>query len=115
MSDEEFYEQFHRKGGDYLIPDRVFEDLLYEKEELEKKLNELQKPQIFIDTQDIEERYGEGKYQDYLEEQVKNLTQKNEELKKELDEMLDENLKLSELWCECKEKIRESEEAVNNK
>ena len=38
---------------------------------LEKELEEKNKPQIFIDTQDIEERYAEGLYQDYLEEENK--------------------------------------------
>ena len=40
-------------------------------EELKKELEEKNKPQIFIDTQDIEERYAEGLYQDYLEEENK--------------------------------------------
>ena len=39
--------------------------------ELKKQLEEKNKPQIFIDTQDIEERYAEGLYQDYLEEENK--------------------------------------------
>ena len=38
---------------------------------LEKENEEKNKPQIFIDTQDIEERYAEGLYQDYLEEENK--------------------------------------------
>ena len=40
-------------------------------QELKKELEEKNKPQIFIDTQDIEERYAEGLYQDYLEEENK--------------------------------------------
>ena len=46
-------------------------------------INELEqknKSQIFIDTQDIEERYAEGLYQDYLEEE-------NLKLKEELDKL----------------------------
>ena len=42
-----------------------------ENQELKKELEEKNKPQIFIDTQDIEERYAEGLYQDYLEEENK--------------------------------------------
>lgn len=42
-----------------------------ENEELKRLLEEKNKPQIFIDTQDIEERYAEGLYQDYLEEENK--------------------------------------------
>ena len=47
------------------------EDLAKENKELKKELEEKNKPQIFIDTQDIEERYAEGLYQDYLEEENK--------------------------------------------
>ena len=42
-----------------------------ENKELKEELEEKNKPQIFIDTQDIEERYAEGLYQDYLEEENK--------------------------------------------
>ena len=38
---------------------------------LKKQLEEKNKPQIFIDNKDIEERYREGLYQDYLEEENK--------------------------------------------
>ena len=47
------------------------EDLAKENKELKKQVEEKNKPQIFIDTQDIEERYAEGLYQDYLEEENK--------------------------------------------
>ena len=46
-------------------------NLQQENQELKKELEEKNKPQIFIDTQDIEERYAEGLYQDYLEEENK--------------------------------------------
>ena len=42
-----------------------------ENQELKKELEKKNKPQIFIDTQDIEERYAEGLYQDYIEEENK--------------------------------------------
>lgn len=45
--------------------------LLKENQELKKQLEEKNKPQIFIETQDMEERYAEGLYQDYLEEENK--------------------------------------------
>ena len=45
--------------------------LQQENQSLKKELEEKNKPQIFIDTQDIEERYAEGLYQDYLEEENK--------------------------------------------
>ena len=51
--------------------DRDYLRLEKENEELKKELEEKNKPQIFIDTQDIEERYAEGLYQDYLEEENK--------------------------------------------
>lgn len=48
-----------------------YETTMFEKEQLNKQLEEKNKPQIFIDTQNIEERYAEGLYQDYLEEENK--------------------------------------------
>ena len=45
--------------------------LQQENQKLKKQIEEKNKPQIFIDTQDIEERYAEGLYQDYLEEENK--------------------------------------------
>lgn len=48
-----------------------YEKTMFEKEQLKKQLEEKDKPQIFIDTQNIEERYAEGLYQDYLEEENK--------------------------------------------
>lgn len=53
----------------------AYVNLAHRYSELKKQLEELKKPQMFIDTQDIEERYGEELYQDYLKQQ-------NEELKR---------------------------------
>ena len=61
-----------------------------ENQELKKQLEEKNKPQIFIDTQDIEERYAEGLYQDYLEEENKKY--KNQQ--KEFIEYLNSYIKL---------------------
>ena len=61
-----------------------------ENQKLKKQLEEKNKPQIFIDTQDIEERYAEGLYQDYLEEENKKY--KNQQ--KEFVEWLESYLKL---------------------
>ena len=44
---------------------------LYKTIEELSQLEEKNKPQIFIDTKDIEEKYAEGLYQDYLEEENK--------------------------------------------
>ena len=49
----------------------IIEQLQQENQKLKKELEEKNKPQIFIDNQDIEERYAEGLYQDYLEEENK--------------------------------------------
>ena len=48
-----------------------YETTMFEKEQLKKQLAEKNKHQIFIDTQNIEDRYAEGLYQDYLEEENK--------------------------------------------
>ena len=45
------------------------------------KAQNTKQPTIFIDTQDMEERYGEQLYQDYLVEQNKDLKQENARLK----------------------------------
>lgn len=58
--DKEFIDMTHRNT-----------ELLEQNQKLKKELEEKNKPQIFIDTQDIEERYAEGLYQDYLEEENK--------------------------------------------
>ena len=70
--------------------DRDYLRLQKENKELKKELEEKNKPQIFIDTQDIEERYAEGLYQDYLEEENKKY--KNQQ--KEFIEFLESYLKL---------------------
>ena len=70
--------------------DRDYLKLEKEHQELKKELEEKNKPQIFIDTQDIEERYAEGLYQDYLEEENKKY--KNQQ--KEFIEFLESYLKL---------------------
>ena len=70
--------------------DRDYLRLEKENQELKKELEEKNKPQIFIDTQDIEERYAEGLYQDYLEEENKKY--KNQQ--KEFIEYLNSYIKL---------------------
>ena len=69
------------------IKNDYIKQLQQENQELKKKLEEKNKPQIFIDTQDIEERYGEQLYQDYLVEQNKDLKQENKQLKDKLIEI----------------------------
>ena len=65
---------FMSEDGKKITLFKVFQELKelqQENQELKKELEEKNKPQIFIDTQDIEERYAEGLYQDYLEEENK--------------------------------------------
>ena len=63
----------------------IIEQLQKENQELKKELEEKNKHQIFIDTKDIEERYGEQLYQDYLVEQNKDLKQENKQLKEHIE------------------------------
>ena len=54
--------------------DELFDEMSNWREEvkeLKKQFEKKNKHQIFIDTQDMEERYAEGLYQDYLEEENK--------------------------------------------
>lgn len=46
---------------------------LEEIERLNKEIETLKQPQVFIDTQDMEERYGEELYKEYLENENKRL------------------------------------------
>ena len=73
---------------------KTYLDLVKENQELKKQLEEKNKPQIFIDTQDIEERYAEGLYQDYLEEENK----KYKTQQKEFIEYM--NKTIEELQCD---------------
>ena len=61
MNKEDYFKYYIQGSDHYLIPKDVFDELFEEKNN----------PQIFIDTQDMEERYAEGLYQDYLEEENK--------------------------------------------
>lgn len=56
--DKEFIDMTHRNT-----------ELLEENQQLKEELKKLKQPTIFIDTQDMEERYGEGLYMDYLKEE----------------------------------------------
>ena len=76
--------------------DELFDEMESWKEDtqkLKKLLEEKNKPQIFIDTQDMEERYAEGLYQDFLKEE-------NKQIKKQLEELQKENEKLKKQYCE---------------
>lgn len=64
-------------------------ELLEENKELKKQLEEKNKHQIFIDTQDMEERYAEGLYQDYLEEENKKYKNQQKEFIEYLTSYID--------------------------
>ena len=64
-------------------------DYKKECEELKKQLEEKNKHQIFIDTQNIEERYAEGLYQDYLEEENKKYKNQQKEFISYLENEID--------------------------
>ena len=67
-----------------------YETTMFEKEQLNKQLEEKNKPQIFIDTQNIEERYAEGLYQDYLEEENKKYKDQQKEFIKYMNKTIEE-------------------------
>lgn len=58
-------------------------------ERLEKENKELKQPQVFIDCENMEERYGRDLYEDYLKEKIEQL----ENIKKEAIEYIKENSK----------------------
>ena len=66
-------------------------EMFYENQELKKQLEEKNKPQIFIETQDMEERYAEGLYQDYLEEENKKYKNQQKEFIKYLEDLIKQN------------------------
>lgn len=72
------------------------EKLTQENNDLEERvinqdnvIKKLKQPQIFIDSEDMEERYGEELYKEYLEKEKKHLDSVIYELEKWLKEMLD--------------------------
>lgn len=53
---------------------------------LNEKIKKIKQPQMFIDTQDIEERYAEELYQDFLKEENEKLKDNWDKLRKWLKE-----------------------------
>ena len=65
--------------------DELFDEMESWREDtqkLKKLLEEKNKHQIFIDTQDMEERYAEELYQDFLKEENKQIKKQLEEINK---------------------------------
>lgn len=85
--------------------------LMLENQMQHKEISRLKQPTIFIDTQDMEERYGEGLYMDYLKEENQKLKKKYEnavadyEYEKSKNQRAIEILKLCNSQC-AKETIK---------
>ena len=73
--------------------DELFDEMSNWREEvkeLKKQLKKKNKPQIFIETQDMEERYAEGLYQDYLEEENKKYKNQQKEFIEYMNKTIEE-------------------------
>ena len=68
MSEEKYIELFEE--GELFA---YIDDLQQKVEQLEKKNKELKQPQVFIDCEDMEERYGRDLYEDYLKGKIEQL------------------------------------------
>ena len=83
-------DKYEEANDDICIDDLILDyTMLYEfhKEEIErlnKELETLKQPQVFIDTQDMEERYGEELYKEYLEKENKRLNNIINEIEKDI-------------------------------
>ena len=64
----------------------IIKNTIKEIERLNKELETLKQPQVFIDTQDMEERYGEDLYKEYLEKENKRLNNIINELERYINE-----------------------------
>ena len=83
------HEYSYRRGTHHDLFDKGYEEDSVDKDEeierLNKELETLKQPQVFIDTQDMEERYGEELYKEYLEKENKRLNNKLKDIKSQLD------------------------------
>ena len=87
-------------------------NLQQENKKLKKQLEEKNKPQIFIDTKDMEERYAEGLYQDYLEEENKKLKEELDKLNHIIDKQDRDIVILSKGNKELKKQLEEANEKI---
>ena len=89
--------------------DELFDEMSNWREEvkeLKKQFEKKNKHQIFIDTQDMEERYAEGLYQDYLEEENKQLKDK---LSKIETLIINHNCNMGDIYYKYNSKFLKSE------
>ena len=88
------HEYSYRRGTHHDLFDKEYEEDSVDKDEeierLNKELETLKQPQVFIDTQDMEERYGEELYKEYLEKENKRLNNIINELEKGIKENIEE-------------------------
>ena len=114
MNKEDYFKYYIQGSEHYLIPKDVFDELfdemvnwreeskelnkkylnavadyettMSELQEIKKQIEEKNNSQIFIDTQDMEERYAEGLYQEYLEEENQKYKEVIDKVRKEINE-----------------------------
>ena len=89
--------------------------LMIENKIQHKEISRLKQPTIFIDTQDMEERYAEGLYMDYLKEENKKLKDRDLIIAAELTKLQDENIRLKKESQKQKEVIDKAIEFTNKK
>lgn len=90
---KEDYLKYRVQGGDiYVLPEDTFNEvfdelsnLQQENQELKKQLEETNKTEIYIDSEDIEKRYCDGLYQEYLEKENQELNKENDRLAAKLN------------------------------
>ena len=73
---------------DFEIICKYITNLQQKVEQLEKENKELRQPQVFIDCEDMEERYGRDLYEDYLKGKIEQL----ENIRKDAIEYVRENV-----------------------
>ena len=83
MKKEDYFKYYIQGSDHYLVPKDVFEELFEEmsnwreeSKQLKEELKKLKQPTIFIDTEDMEERYGEELYKEYLKKENQQLKEK---------------------------------------
>ena len=99
-------QSFMSEDGKKITLFKMFQELKelqQENQKLKEELEEKNKHQIFIDTQDVEERYAEGLYQDYLEEENKKYKNQQKEfieyMNKTIEELECDDVSDEELKC----------------
>lgn len=86
------------KDTEYTTQRKQFREVYNYIEKLEDENKKLKQPTIFIDTQDMEERYGEQLYQDYLEEENKDLKQRIDKTIKYIEQHSNNGVEYLDVW-----------------